>query len=209
MKCIHSESDIAGFLNRSSNPLPQRAGFTLIEVVLVLVIILIISGISIPYFAGSHRGTKLRTASRTISRMSRYGRSMAILREDTLTMVLNHETMEIYLGGTPQTSTNVADGELDQEVLKRLGYVEDDASNVENAGIEKEIDRYLPDGLSVREFKTDGTEEDNENEDLYLVHFYPNGHCDWFQLVLEDNRGMSVKMENDPVSGKIYTEFGQ
>ncbi|MBT8041973.1 MAG: hypothetical protein KJN98_02285, partial [Pontiella sp.] len=61
------------------------------EVILVLVVV--ISGISLPYFAGSFRGTQLRTASRTITRMAKYARSMAIMREETLMVILNHETM--------------------------------------------------------------------------------------------------------------------
>lgn len=180
----------------------------MIEVVLVLVVIVIVSGIALPYFAGTYRGTKLRTASRTIDRISRYAHSMAILREETLTMVLNHETMEIFMGGPVQVATNAADGELEQEVLKRLGYVDGD-SKADNAGIEKEIHRFLPDGLTVRDFEKDFADEDELYEDLYLIHFYPNGQCDWFKMELEDNRGMSVKLENDPISGKMYIEFTQ
>ena len=186
----------------------ENRGFTLIEVILVLVVIVIVSGVSLPYFAGTFRGTKLRSASRTIDRITRYAHAMAILREETLTVVLNHETMEIFMGGAVQTTTGTADGELDQEVLKRLGYVEG-GSEQENAGIEKEIRRVLPDHLTVRDFEKNWNEEDDLYEDLYLIRFYPNGQCDWFRMELEDNRGMSVQLENDPVSGKMYIEFRQ
>ena len=186
----------------------ENRGFTLIEVILVLVVIVIVSGVSLPYFAGTFRGTKLRSASRTIDRITRYAHAMAILREETLTVVLNHETMEIFMGGPVQAATGTADGELDQEVLKRLGYVEG-GSEQENAGIEKEIRRVLPDHLTVRDFEKNWNEEDDLYEDLYLIRFYPNGQCDWFRMELEDNRGMSVQLENDPVSGKMYIEFRQ
>ncbi len=187
----------------------RKHGFTLIELILVVVVIVIISGIALPYFAGSYRGTKLRSASRTIDRITRYAHAMAILREDTLTVVLNHETMEVFMGGRIQNATSTADGELDQEVLKRLGYVEGGAANEEDAGIEKEIHRFLPDHLAVSDFEKNWTEEDDPYEDLYLIHFYPNGQCDWFRMELEDNRGMKVQLENDPISGKMYIEFRQ
>lgn len=193
---------------RDPNRVCERTGFTLIEVVLVLVVIVIISGISLPYFAGTHRGTKLRTASRTIDRMSRYARSMAILREETLTMALNHETMELYLGGSSQTDTNKADGELDQEVLGRLGYIDKDAT-ADTPKIEKDVHRFLPDGLTVRSFDMNEEQEGAEYENFYLINFYPDGRCDGFRLVLEDSRGMAVTLENDPVSGKIHIEFSQ
>jgi prepilin-type N-terminal cleavage/methylation domain-containing protein len=185
-----------------------KEGFTLIELILVLVVVVIVSGISLPYFAGTFRGTKLKTASRTIDRITRYAHAMAILREETMTVVLNHETMEIFTGGPAQAADGTADGELDQDVLKRLGYVEG-ASEEENAGIEREIHRFLPDHLTVFDFEKDWAEEDDTYENLYLIRFYPNGQCDWFRMELEDNRGMRVELENDPVSGKMYIEFRQ
>jgi prepilin-type N-terminal cleavage/methylation domain-containing protein len=192
----------SGFL-RSGNH-----GFTLIELILVLVVIVIVSGISLPYFAGTFRGTKLKTAARTVDRIARYAHAMAILREETMTVVLNHETMEIFTGGPAEAAGEAADGELDQDVLQRLGYV-DGGGEDENAGIEREIHRFLPDHLSVFDFKKNGSEEDDFYENLYLIRFYPNGQCDWFSMELEDNRGMRVQLENDPISGKMYIEFKQ
>lgn len=188
----------------------HTSGFTLIEVILVLVVIVIISGIAVPYFSGSYRGIKLRSSARTISRMARYARSMAIMREERMTVVLNHETMELFLGGLLVAPTNSADGELDQDVIKRLGYIDnDDGTEADTAGIDKEVHRFLPDGLTVREFQKDQTDEDDEHPDIHLIHFYPNGQCDWFELELEDKKGMGVKLENDPISGKISSEFIQ
>jgi hypothetical protein len=175
---------------------------------MVMVLLAIISSISIPYFAGTFRGTKLRSAARTIERLSRYGRNMAIMREETLTMVLNHETMELFLGAAANTATNSADGELDQDVLKRLGYIDGDADQ-DNAGIDKEIRRFLSDDLYVRNFEKEWTDEDDFYEDLYLIRFYPSGQCEWFELELEDNRGHGIRLENDPISGRVWSEFLQ
>jgi len=203
-----SRFDRSCALFRRSKP-DRRAGFTLVEVILVLVVIIIISGIGLPYFAGSYRGNKLRTTARTISKMTRYARSMAIMREETLTVALNHETMEIFLGGNQATAPNEADGELDQDVLKRLGYKDDDGKSSETGGIEKEIHRFLPDGLSVKNFEKDWAEEDDEYQDLYMIRFYPNGQSERFEIEFEDRRGVGIKLENDPISGKIKSEFMQ
>jgi prepilin-type N-terminal cleavage/methylation domain-containing protein len=183
-------------------------GFTLIEVILVVVISLILLGVSLPHFAHAHKGMQLRVASRTIVRMTRYARSMAVMRGKTMTVVINHETMEIFLGGVEQASTNVADGELDQNVLKRLGYVDGEAES-DTAGIEKEVHRFLPERIEVADFEKDWIEDEEEYQDLYLIHYYPDGQSDWFILELEDQRGIGVKLENDPVSRKIHSEFLQ
>ena len=185
----------------------RRAGFTLIEVILVAVVITIISGIAFPYFAGSYKGNKLRLSARTISRMARYARSMSIMREKPLTLVLNHETMEVYLGEY-QEQTDTSDGELDQDVLKRLGYTDDEGSS-ETGGIEKEVHKFLPDGLTVKLFEKERTQEDDQYASLYMIRFFPNGQCDWFEMELEDNRGISIRLENDPISGKVKSEFMQ
>ncbi|VGO12969.1 hypothetical protein PDESU_01523 [Pontiella desulfatans] len=187
----------------------RSSGFTLMEVILVMVIIVVISGISLPYFASSFRGSQLRTAARTINRMAKYARSMAIMREETMTVALNRDTMEIFLGGYLASATNSADGEIDQDVLKRLGYVDGDDSSGSTGGIDKEVHRFLSDGLSVKDFDKEWTDEDDETPDLHLVRFYPNGQCEWFKLELADSNGDGVLLEIDPISGKMTSEFIQ
>jgi prepilin-type N-terminal cleavage/methylation domain-containing protein len=184
-----------------------KQGFTLIEVILVVVIALILMGVALPHFAQTYKGSRLRSAARTIDRMARYARNMAIMREKTMTVVLNRESREIYLGSTAQASTNAADGELDQDVLKRLGYLEGEAAT--DLGIEKEIFRYLPDGVEVENFEKDWYDEDPVYEDIYYFNCYPDGQMDWFFLELKDRSGLGVKMENDPITGNVFSEFTQ
>lgn len=186
-----------------------KQGFTLIEVILVLVVIVIISGISLPYFAGSLRGNKLRTSARTIGKMSRYARSMAIMRDETMTVVINHETMEAFVGGYVSRSTDETDGEIDQDVLKRLGYVDNDDDSSPTGGVEQEISLRLPDNLTIKTFEKEWYEDEDDHESLYFIRFYPNGQCEWFELEVEDKQGAGVRMEIDPISGKVSSEFIQ
>lgn len=196
---------------RHSRSCGSSSGFTLIEIILVVVISLILLGVALPNFAQTYKGAKLRSAARLVDRMGRYARSTAIMREEIMVLVLNHETMELYLGAEApaSTSTNAADGELDQDVLKRLGYVEGDESSDDTGGIEKEVHKFLPEGLEVADFEQDEFDDDEVFEDRYLIRYYPNGRSDWFTLELEDQRGTGVKLENDPISGKIRSEFTQ
>lgn len=209
MTGISKEKD--GFKSRPicfRKPRCPENGFTLIEVILVMVLIIVISGISLPYFSGAFKRNNLRTSARTIERMTKYARSMAIMREETLTIALNHETMEIFLGSTSSTSTNIANGEVDQDALKRLGYVKGDSAH-SSIGIEKEVQRFLPNELSIRNFKKEWTEEDENYHDLYTVRFFPNGQCEPFEFDLENNKGLGIHLEIDPISGKIRSEFTQ
>ena len=76
----------------------STSGFTLIEVILVLVVIVIISGIALPNLSGSYGNAKLRSTASNIERLGRYARGMAILREQDLSMVIDTEKQLIYIG---------------------------------------------------------------------------------------------------------------
>ena len=93
-------------------------------------------------------------------------------------------------------------------VLKRLGYVEGETSSG-NIGIEKEIHRFLPEDITVADFEKDFLEGEEDYEDIYLIRYYSDGQSDWFTLKFEGRRGLAVKLENDPISGKIRSKFTQ
>lgn len=183
-----------------------RRGFTFIEVMLVVVIIVVLSSVAIPFFSGSMKGHSLRNSGRLIQKMAGFGRSMAIVREETLTLVLNPDTNEIYIGGRESAPTNAADGYIDQDAFKNLGYVDQDEDELGSIGIEREERRFLPDGLEIRNFDKDWTIEDDEHPDVHLVRFYPNGQSEWFEVELVDSRGRGLKLVNDPISGRVSSE---
>jgi len=184
-----------------------RKGFTLIEIILVVVILFILLGITIPHFVSATRSAKIRTATRVISRMSRYTRSMAITREKTMCLVFNLEKRTIIMG--PQTSsvsTNTAGGELDQTVLKRLGYIKEDPDDSPETSIQKELSRTLPDGLQIVNFE----KKESENETLgrsTTIRYFPNGESESFSLKLQDERGIAAELESDPVTGKVHSKL--
>lgn len=189
----------------AQKPTDKRSGFTLIEVVLVLVIIVIVAGISVPYFGGSIGASKLRSAGRSISHLAQFSRSMAIMRQQTIIMVIDKETMEIYAGPMQESNASEADGAIDQEILQRLGYV--DREDSEQFSVEQKLmARRLPEGVSIRRFEKDLTDLDDSSPNSYIVQCYPNGQCEWFELELENRRGSVIKIENDPISGKISSE---
>ena len=70
--------------------IPTR-GFTLVEVMLVVVLILIVTGVAVPKLSGSFSSTRMKDAVRSTIRVARYARSMAILEQAdcTLTFATN------------------------------------------------------------------------------------------------------------------------
>ena len=62
----------------------NQVGFTLVELLLVLVIIGVVTAVTIPNVVRSIKGNRLRTAARTVVKAGRYARSMAVLRQREL-----------------------------------------------------------------------------------------------------------------------------
>lgn len=63
--------------------------FTLIELLLVIVLLAIITAIILPSFVRSIQGQRLSTAARTLATVSRYARSMAVLKQTDLVLTFN------------------------------------------------------------------------------------------------------------------------
>lgn len=80
-----------------------RLGFTMIEILLIIVIIGVALGITMPSLVRSIQGQRLKTAARTMVTVARYARSMAVLKQTDLTLSFNFNTGQIDL-----TSTNVS-----------------------------------------------------------------------------------------------------
>lgn len=86
---IHRRS--SSILQSSSS----SSGFTLIEILLVTVIILIATAVSVPLVTGTLQSTQMRDAMRTTVRMARYARSMAILKQTESTLTFKDREISI------------------------------------------------------------------------------------------------------------------
>lgn len=77
-------------VHRGSNrPSAFSRAFTLIELLLVIVLLAIITAIVVPSFVRSIQGQRLSTAARTLATVSRYARSMAVLKQTDLVLTFN------------------------------------------------------------------------------------------------------------------------
>lgn len=75
-------------------------GFTLMELLFIVVIMSIAMAIVMPSLVRSIRGHRLRTASHTLVTVARYARSMAVLKQSALSITFNLDTGQIDLIST-------------------------------------------------------------------------------------------------------------
>jgi general secretion pathway protein H len=78
--------------------IPFSRGFTLIEVMLVVVIILIAAGVVVPKFKGTFKSTQMTDATRSTVRIARYARSLAILQQEICTLRFETNRMIVVRG---------------------------------------------------------------------------------------------------------------
>lgn len=60
--------------------------FTLVELLMVIAIMAVVTAITIPSFVTSMRGSRLRTSVRTVVKIGRYSRSLAVLKQIPMTV---------------------------------------------------------------------------------------------------------------------------
>lgn len=116
-------------------------GFTLIEILLVVVIILIATAVAVPTFRGTFQSTQMRDASRSAVRMARYARSMAILKQTVCTFGVEDHQFRFSCSGGSNTA-EVITRRLPDDI--RVDRFETEA---EQTGTNRVV-RFYPSGMN-------------------------------------------------------------
>ena len=170
----------------------HRTGFTLIEILLVVVIIMIATAVAIPSFTRSFRGAKLRTAGRELVMASRYARSVAVLQQVQTSVLFDSE-----LGTCEIVSISTGD-----ESSKFLNDTSGEEAEQAPATVKSLLKKTFPDGVQITSVQSTDENAVQEIEGIFYVSYYPNGQCDAYEVVLTDDRGQSLRMDVDALSGK-------
>lgn len=183
----------------------QQAGFTLLEIVLVVVIIGIASAVAVPMFARSFRGARLRNSTRMITMMHRHAQSKAVLGQRYMALLFDEVkgTVELVDQGQPGVKQDVLFGSLDGgsgmgTEVSGGEPAPDDADAGDGAVVQSQLQRSLEDGVNLSAF-SGGREIDG----IHYVSYYPNGMCDAYSLEIADNENRRSEVKVDPVTGKV------
>lgn len=188
----HVHDDAKPVLRRRS---PR--GFTLVEVLLVVAIILIVSAITMPLFMRSYHASNLRSAARTVVTAGKYARNMAVLQQKQMTVFFNTHTGQIDIVALDRASGARVDAFLD---ARRGGQEEGSfATTVERT-------QKLPEQVRIVDFSAPSKLQ--EMEGVYWVNYFPSGVSDSFSLRLsDDNRRQSVVIEVDHLAGTVAMSY--
>jgi prepilin-type N-terminal cleavage/methylation domain-containing protein len=170
--------------------IPGARGFTLLELIVVLVLLAIIAAISAPQLAGMVRRAAVQKASSDFLAITRLARSTACLKQKSLELMLKPETREMYLVPyTPKVKSSGIEA-VDQLFEKnKVSTKKPEESNAPFSRLE------WPDRVKLTAVKL------REKDGFYKVRFNPDGTSEDARLVFEDG-GLRVNVEVEAVSGR-------
>jgi hypothetical protein len=152
------------------------------------------------------KSARLKTAAREAVVLSRYARNAAILHNRHHVMLFNPEKRTIELlelkrtGFQGGTTDPMAGLESARQVQEQLETAEAGPTyEVKDTGLKS---RQLPEGISIEDFTS--TADDQEQDGVFWVNYYPNGMCDGHGFAIADTRGRRIDVKIDGITGEIH-----
>jgi len=174
----------------------MRKGFTLLELLVVLVIISIAAAFVGPQVAGSMSTLTLKTAAKKVASSLRYARSQATSEGRPYFVLFDTDKGRLTIK-SGQTATKedkekeAAEGEQDTGALEGMA----------DEAVKKTFKVYaLPEGVrfdKVVSYKNEDT------SDVFQIVFFPNGGSNGGEVLLENDRGRRYNISVDFVTGTV------
>lgn len=173
----------------------RRLGFTLIEVMVVLVLMAIMAAMIVPEMKGTFEAALLRSTSRDLVSVLNLAYSRAISINQVHRVRLDPSSGKYFVetrvrggGGDFISVQDVAgsEGKLDQRISIEIRNSSEDVSEIP----------ALP---SFSNSRTESREPESDN----TISFYPDGTADRRDIQLQDREGFRVSLQVNPITARV------
>lgn len=160
-------------------------GFSLLELIVVLILVSLMAGLVVPRLAGSLTRMNLRSASQKICSSLRYARSQATSEKMTYTAIFDFEKNGCFIQVKKDDPENVEDVSLDDTTLTE----------------ENEVKSYfLPEGVKIEK----GIRGDEKTEsETFQIEFFPAGNSSGGDVILVDEKENRYRIHIDFLTGIV------
>ena len=179
-------------------PSPARRGFTLIELILVLVIIGFLTSLVAPAITSS-TGLRLKTTVRRLAAGLRFARSQAVITGNTYQVVFDVENGAMAIEPV-EKETHYAHGE-DEEGA----WESEEDGEVDERRQEKKI-YTMPENITLAKVLLDGEEI---SEGQAWIEFYPNGSCSGGEVFVMDPAERTYRIGLEFLTGIVTIREGE
>jgi general secretion pathway protein H len=166
-------------------------GFTLIELIVVLVIISLMTALVTPRLIGSLTKMNLNTSAQKISSFLRYARSQAVSEQTVYHAVFDFEKNSMYI------KIEKPQDDQDTYFKAETESEETDDSKSERSEIQSYI---LPEGVVIKKAVVANEKIDS---DLFSIVFYPAGSSSGGSVVLMDEKERQYQISVDFITGIV------
>ncbi|MBN2033886.1 MAG: GspH/FimT family pseudopilin [Deltaproteobacteria bacterium] len=159
----------------------NRSGFTLLELLVVLVLIGLAAAMAAPRLSVTHEKLPLTTAAKNLSALLRLARSRAVTQGHSVLLYADPESGRIVM---------IKAGDLTQ--------TGEEPKTIQDTDVRRFY--RLPEGVTVRRVVSEGAVP---LEDSLIASFSPIGNSSGGQVVLTDKAGRQKIIEIDSITGVV------
>jgi prepilin-type N-terminal cleavage/methylation domain-containing protein len=166
----------------------RSRGFTLLELIVVLVIISLMMALVAPRLTGSLTKMNLKTAGQKISSSLRYARSQAVTNQIIHYAVFDFETNSVHIKAEKPLNYDAYSNAENESAYT-------DNSKEKDTGV---VNYFLPEGVK---FKKAIIANEQIDTGVFRIGFYPSGNSSGGNVFLTDEKERRFKLSVNSITG--------
>lgn len=170
---------------RAANKSASGRGFSLMELMVVLLLVAVLSAMIVPAMHGAYEDALLRSTARRLVDVCNLANSRAVTLNEVFDVRLNTKEGKYVveprrrLASTPARPFSPLEGTLDRRV-----------------------------SIELRSFETpsadSGSDDTGDGRELEQITFYPDGTADRRELLLRDRQGFQLALRINPITARVH-----